>query len=59
MCQGCDVRLECLFTALAAPRNPRGIYGGLTSEERKELLDEHGGDAYTAVLVGIIAKENP
>jgi WhiB family redox-sensing transcriptional regulator len=36
ICQGCDVRLDCLEYAMAIP-NCSGIWGGMSGRERREL----------------------
>lgn len=37
VCEACPVRAECLEDALAR-REPDGIWGGLTADERRALL---------------------
>ncbi|MER6304271.1 WhiB family transcriptional regulator [Kitasatospora sp. NPDC001539] len=37
VCAGCRVRVECRRHALAA-REPHGVWGGLTEEERRALF---------------------
>ncbi|MFJ6381160.1 WhiB family transcriptional regulator [Kitasatospora sp. NPDC092039] len=37
VCAGCDVRVECRRHALAA-REPYGVWGGLTADERRALF---------------------
>jgi WhiB family transcriptional regulator, redox-sensing transcriptional regulator len=39
ICAGCDVSAECLVEALADPRLV-GVWGGLTTQERRELRRE-------------------
>lgn len=37
ICQGCEVRFECLEYALAQP-GIQGVFGGLTDKERGRIL---------------------
>jgi WhiB family transcriptional regulator, redox-sensing transcriptional regulator len=37
ICRMCEVRLECLEYAIAT-RDPNGIWGGYTEDERKRML---------------------
>ncbi|GHB79052.1 transcriptional regulator WhiD [Streptomyces cirratus] len=39
VCAGCPVRAACLEHALTT-REPFGVWGGLTEEERRALLDD-------------------
>lgn len=41
MCARCDVRPECLETALAN-REEYGVYGGTTAAERKRIVKKRG-----------------
>lgn len=41
VCAGCPVRTACLEHALRT-REPYGVWGGLTEEERRELLRKRG-----------------
>ncbi|WP_081539804.1 MULTISPECIES: WhiB family transcriptional regulator [Kitasatospora] len=44
VCGGCPVRLECRRHALAT-REPYGVWGGLTEDERRVLLVRRGAGA--------------
>ncbi|MEU8924857.1 WhiB family transcriptional regulator [Kitasatospora sp. NPDC048545] len=48
VCAGCAVRVECRRHALAT-REPYGIRGGLTEEERRSLFTGGAGPAVRAV----------
>lgn len=41
ICMSCPVRSTCLETALAT-QEPFGVWGGLSAQERRELLRERG-----------------
>lgn len=43
VCNSCEVRAECLTTALTRDE-PYGIWGGLTGNERRRLRKQHRGD---------------
>ncbi|WP_030749043.1 WhiB family transcriptional regulator [Streptomyces griseus] len=38
VCRRCPVREPCLGAALAQPRPPSGVWGGLTEAERRSLV---------------------
>jgi WhiB family transcriptional regulator, redox-sensing transcriptional regulator len=40
VCESCQVRPECLDYALAT-RQPHGIWGGTTEDERRRLTERH------------------
>jgi WhiB family redox-sensing transcriptional regulator len=42
VCASCAVRVECLAYALRA-NEPLGIWGGMTENERRSVLDESAG----------------
>jgi Transcription factor WhiB len=44
ICAGCEVRAECLQSALDS-REPWGIWGGLSDEERRKLLKDQEEEA--------------
>lgn len=44
----CPVRKECLLESIGS--TSKVIAGGLNHTERKALLEEHGGDQFSAVL---------
>ena len=37
VCDGCEVRSECLAAALAR-KEPDGVWGGFTADERAEII---------------------
>jgi WhiB family redox-sensing transcriptional regulator len=43
VCRGCPVRAECAAHALTV-REPYGVWGGFTENERLRLLEEGGDD---------------
>ena len=47
VCNRCPVRADCLAHALAI-REPRGIWGGLTAEQRRRLLAGRRGKGRVA-----------
>jgi len=52
VCQGCEVRAECLQFAL--DNNEQfGIYGGMSPRERRALKSRFGDDTATAVAFAI------
>lgn len=42
ICMSCPVRPTCLQTALEN-QEPFGVWGGLSAQERRDLLQERGG----------------
>lgn len=43
ICNKCEVRIDCLITALKK-EEPYGVWGGFTSFERKASLVKHNND---------------
>lgn len=58
-CWTCPVQRECLLVALLAARPTKGVYGAFTLKERRALITEHDGDAYSAVLASALYREVP